>query len=228
MKKVDLSTFFLISTQMNKTKKILVLFTLFIVPLLFYIFLSKGIYKYANLPILTENVENVKGDVTFKEHFTVVCFLGDDLSKTKGQLFNLNETIYKRYNKSLYFQTVVILPPGNEDEMEQIKKRLGTYADASKWEFVITNKEEIVSIFNSFDSPYTLNNHFGSEYAFIVDRELRLRGRKDDDDTDDGKLYGYDMNSVAILKNKMRDDIGIIYYQLKKSMQKEKRRKREI
>ncbi len=227
-KKVDFSTFFLILTQMNKTKKFLVLFTLFIVPLLFYIFLSKGIYKYANLPILTENVVDISGDATFEEHFTVVCFLGDDLSKTKGQLFNLNETIYKRYNKSLYFQTLVIVAPGEEDEIEQIKNRLGTYADASKWKFVITTKENIVAIFNSFDTPYMLNDNFGSDYAFIVDRELRLRGRKDDDDIDDGKLYGYDMNSVAILKNKMRDDIGIIYYQLKKSMQKEKRRKREI
>ena len=213
---------------MQKTKKFLVLFTLFIVPLLFYIFLSKGIYKYANLPILTENVIDVSGDETFKDQFTVVCFLGDDLSLTKGQLFNLNEVIYKRYNKSLYFQTLVILPPGNESEIELVKKRIGTYADASKWKFVVSSKEEIVSIFNSFDSPYTLNDNFGSDYAFIIDRELRLRGRKDDEDTADGKLYGYDMNSVAILKNKMRDDIGIIYYQLKKSLEKEKRRKREI
>jgi hypothetical protein len=122
----------------------------------------------------------------------------------------------------------VIVPPGIEDEVEQVKKRLGTYADASKWKFVSSSKENIVSVFNSFDSPYTLNDNFGSDYAFIVDRELRLRGRKDDEDTKDGKLYGYDMNSVAILKNKMRDDIGIIYYQLKKSMEKEQRRKREI
>ena len=213
---------------MNKRIKFLVLFTLFIVPLLFYIFLSKGIYKYANLPILTENVVDVAGSETFKDYFTVVCFLGDDLSSTKGQLYNLNETIYKRYNQSLYFQTVVIVPPGNETELIAVKKRLGTYADASKWKFVTASKEEIVAIFNSFDSPYKLNDNFGSEYAFIVDRELRLRGRKDDEDTEGGKLYGYDMNSVAILKNKMRDDIGIIYYQLKKSLEKQKRRRREI
>ena len=209
-------------------KKFLVLFTLFIVPLLFYVFLSKGIYHYANLPILTENVLDVKGKESFQEHFSVVCFLGDDLENTKSHLFNLNETIYKNYQKSLYFQIMVIVPPGNEDQIKQIKKRLGTYNDASNWKFVTISKDQIVSIFNSFDTPYTLNDNFGSEYVFIVDRELRLRGRKDDEDTIDGKLYGYDMNSVAILKNKMRDDIGIIYYQLKKSMEKEQRRKREI
>jgi len=36
------------------------------------------------------------------------------------------------------------------------------------------------------------------------------------------------MRSVATLKNKMKDDIDIIYYQLKKSLEKENRRKREI
>jgi hypothetical protein len=36
------------------------------------------------------------------------------------------------------------------------------------------------------------------------------------------------MKSVAILKNKMKDDIDIIYYQLKKSAEKQARRKREI
>lgn len=211
-----------------KTKKILVLFTLFLGPLLFYVFLSKGIYHYANLPVLTENVEDVKGKETFEDHFSIVCFLGDDLEDSQNRLFNLNETIYKRFNSALYFQTIVILPNGSESEAATLKKRLGTYADASKWKFVSASKEEIVTIFNSFDTPYTLNNRYGSDYAFIVDRELRLRGRKDDDDTDDGKLYGYDMNSVAILKNKMRDDIEVIYYQLGKSIEKAKRQKREI
>lgn len=211
-----------------KLKKFLVLFTLFVVPLLFYIFLSKGIYHYSNLPILTEQIEDLPSPETFKNQFSVVCFLGDDLEASKSGLFNLNEVIYKRFNQNLYFQAVVIVPEGKEEEALKIQERLGTYTDASRWKFVFLSKEEIVSIFNSFNSPYLINNNFGSEYVFIVDRELRLRGRKDDEDVSDGRLYGYDINSVAILKNKMRDDIGIIYYQLKKSMEKEKRTKREI
>ncbi|OIQ40955.1 MAG: hypothetical protein BM563_02025 [Bacteroidetes bacterium MedPE-SWsnd-G1] len=209
-------------------KKIIVLSTLFIVPLLFYMFLSKGIYHYANLPILSENVVELKGETQFKDHYSVVCFLGDDLESSKGKLFNLNETIYKRYYGKKQFQVVVIIPEGIEEEIQELERRLATYADASKWKFISTNKEELVTVFNSFNTPFTLNENFGSDYAFIVDTELRLRGRKDDEDTADGKLYGYDMNSVAILKNKMRKDIEVIYYQLKKSMEKEQRRKREI
>ena len=83
-------------------------------------------------------------------------------------------------------------------------------------------------MFNSFDTPYTINQDLSSDYTFIIDREVRLRGRKDDEDTDGGRLYGYKMSSVNSLKNKMKKDIEIIYYQLKKSMEKEKRFKRKI
>ncbi len=209
-------------------KKFTLLFLLFIVPLLFYIFLSKGIYHYANLPILTENIVDIKGEETFKDHFSIVSFLGDDIESSKDKLFNLNEVIYKRYHGKKHFQSVVIVPFKAEEEIIELKERLGTYTDASKWKFVFMAHEDMVAVFNSFDSPFTMNDDFSSDYVFIVDRKLRLRGRKDDEDTVDGKLYGYDMNSVAELKNKMRDDIGIIYYQLKKSMEKEKRYKRKV
>jgi hypothetical protein len=212
----------------NKTIKAIVLSALFLGPLLFYIFLSLGIYHHANLPILTDKVENVKGSVTFKDHFSVVSFLGTDIEKNKGGLFNLNEVIYKRYRKSLYFQSVLIAPKGTETQVEFLKKKLRTYTDIENWKFVFMNDEEIKNLFNSFDSPYTINQNLSSEYVFIVDRELRLRGRKDDEDTDNGRLYGYNMNSVNDLKNKMKKDIEIIYYQLKKSLEKEKRFKREI
>ena len=212
----------------NKTKKAIILSALFLGPLIFYIFLSLGIYHHANLPILTDKVEDVKGNASFKNHFSVVSFLGSDIENNKAGLFNLNEVIYKRYRKSLHFQSVLIAPKGTESEVETLKKKLSTYRDINNWRFVFMNTDEIKSLFNSFDSPYTINQDLSSEYTFIIDRELRLRGRKDDEDTDGGRLYGYNMTSVNDLKNKMKKDLEIIYYQLKKSMEKEKRFKRKI
>jgi hypothetical protein len=215
---------------MNKIKfrKGFILSTLFLGPLLFYIFLSLGIYHHANLPILTKKVENVTDGTSFNDHYSVVSFLGTDLEKMKGGLFNLNEVIYKRYRKSLYFQSVLISPKGTELKVDSLKKKLKTYTDIENWKFVFMDADEITKVFTSFDSPYSLNKDLSSEYVFIVDRELRLRGRKDDEDTENGRLYGYNMNSVNDLKNKMKKDLEIIYYQLKKSLEKEKRFKREI
>lgn len=213
-------------------KKIWVLSALFILPLVFYIFLSKGIYKYSNLPILTTEVidisefENSTG--TFKEHLTVVCFLGNDINTAKGSLFNLNQTVYKRFYQKPYFQMVAILPEGTQEQYKIVIKELSAFTDISNWRFIYTNKTNINALFNSLGTPFKLNESLYSENAYIVDMELRLRGRKDDEDTKGGKLFGYSMKSIAVLKNKMKDDISIIYYQLKKSAEKAARRKREI
>jgi len=214
-------------------KKFLILVILFILPLVFYIFLSKGIYKYSNLPILTKNIVDVKtfssnNEISFEDKLSIVCFLGNDINTGKASLFNLNQTIYKRYYQKPLFQIVAILPEGKENEYKEVIKELSVFTDIKNWNFIYTNKENIQSLFNSFDSPFQLNNNLFSENAFIVDMELRLRGRKDDEDVKGGKLYGYNMRSVAVLKNKMKDDIDIIYYQLKKSKEKEKRRKRKV
>lgn len=213
-------------------KKFWVLISLFILPLVFYIFLSKGIYKYSNLPILTDKVEDVQhlntSKTTFKNHFNIVVFFGNDMQTAKASLFNLNQTIYKRYHQKPKFQMVAIVPESVKNDFSKIIIELSAFTNIEQWQFIYASKEDIKKLFNSFDTPYKLNHNLYSNFAFIIDEELRLRGRKDDEDTTDGKLYGYDMNSVAILKNKMRDDIDIIYYQLKKSAEKEARRKRKI
>ena len=213
-------------------KKFWVLFSLFILPLVFYIFLSKGIYKYSNLPILTEKVLDIKSvsnnTATFTDHLNIVCFLGNNVQEGKASMFNLNQTIYKRYFQKPYFQVTAIFPAGMENEYKSTIEELSVFTDVKNWNFIYANPTEISAIFKSFETPFELNENYFSKNAFIVDMESRLRGRKDDEDTLDGKLYGYDMTSVAVLKNKMKDDIDIIYYQLKKSAEKAARRKREI
>jgi hypothetical protein len=214
-------------------KKFWILFGLFILPLVFYIFLSKGIYRYSNLPVLTEEVAPLKAisphrESTFKDHLNVVCFLGKDLNTARASLFNLNQTIYKRYYQKPYFQMVALLPVSVESEFQATLKELMAFTDTVNWRFVFADEAEIAALFGSFKTPYQLNDKGYSEYAFIIDRELRLRGRKDDEDSADGRLYGYNMRSVALLRDKMKDDIDIIYYQLKQSAEKEKRRKRKI
>lgn len=214
-------------------KKFWVLFSLFILPLVFYIFLSKGIYKYSNLPILTEKVVDVKefsveGNSFFANKLSVVCFLGSEIKEAKASLFNLNQTVYKRYYQKPFFQMIAVLPKENESDYIEVIEELSVFTDIKNWHFVYTNSENIQILFDSFDTPFELNENLYSENAYIVDMELRLRGRKDDEDIEDGKLYGYNMKSVSTLKNKMKDDIDVIYYQLKKSSEKQKRRKREI
>lgn len=210
-------------------RKFLILFSLFILPLVFYIFLSKGIYKYSNLPILTTEVVDVSeinstDAIRFKDNLSVVCFLGKDIKQAKASVFNLNQVIYKRYYSKPLFQIVAIVPENKKEAYKEIIEELAAFTDISKWNFVYTNGEDAIKLFESFKTPYSLDDNLNSVYVHIIDMELRLRGRKNDEDSNDGKMYGYDMRSVAVLKNKMKDDIDIIYYQLKKSAEKRARR----
>jgi len=44
---------------------------------------------------------------------------------------------------------------------------------------------------------------------------MNLRGRTDDEDTSSGLLYSYDTRSVSVLKNKLREDLKVVFYESK-------------
>lgn len=199
------------------TKKRVVLFLLFIFPLICFLILSTGQNNFTKLPVLTNNLVDVSEisdtkTITFKENVSVVCFLGQDISKSKTRLLNLNEKIYKKFFDFKQFQIIAIYPKVKEAEVEKLKTEIGAFTDMQKWIFVPSEKEQIKVFFESFSSDIILDN-YGSSKAFIIDKKGNLRGRTDDKDTPSGKLYGYNMNAVAELKDKLKDDINVLYYE---------------
>ena len=97
-----------------------------------------------------------------------------------------------------------------ESEIESLKNELreGAGTDLLKWNFLTGSKESIVSHFNSLKIPLILEKNLSSPYVFIIDKEKKLRGRNDDEDT--GILYGFDARSVAEINKKMIDDVKVI------------------
>lgn len=199
------------------TKKRVVLFLLFIFPLICFLILSTGQNNFTKLPVLTENVLDVSEiseskTSTFKERVSVVCFLGEDIEKSKTRLLNVNEKIYKKFIDFKQFQIIAIYPSEKEVAVAALKKQIGAFTDMKNWVFVPSEKEMIQTLFHSFKTDEFLEN-FGSSNAFIIDKNGNLRGRIDDKDAENGKLYGYDMNAVAVLKDKLKDDINVLYYE---------------
>lgn len=206
------------------SKKRIVLFLLFIFPLLFYLVLSSGINNFAKLPIVTKNITDIalidnSKKVQFKNNISVVCFLGDDISNIKGGVFNLNQKIYKPFYGFKNFQVIAIYPKDKEAEVQQLKKEVGAFTNMVKWKFVASSEEEIIALYESFNINESLHNLQASK-AFIVDKEVNLRGRTDDKDQKDGLLFGYDMNSVAILKDKMKDDVKVLLAEYRLALKK--------
>jgi len=199
------------------TKKRAVLFLLFIFPLICFLILSTGKNNFTKLPIVTENIIDVSeidasNKAQLKDRVSIICFLGNDVNSNKPGLFNLNEKVYKKFTDYKKFQVLAIYPNGKEAEAKKLKEEIGAFTDMQKWVFIASSKEEIEGFYTSFSFDEPLIN-LGSSKAFLVDKNVNLRGRLKDADSKDGKLFGYNMNSVSELNAKLKDDVKVLYYE---------------
>ena len=207
-------------------KKYLILGFLFFFPIFVYVFLSTGINNFAKLPVLTENVmdiENIEGNianVSFKNKISIVAFWGGDVNNKKSEALNLNQKIYKRFNEFQDFQFVLLHNKDDNEVIDSLKSDLvsGVGTDLKNWNFIPTTQSNIKMIFDSFNTNIELDQSFSTPYVFIVDRDLSLRGR--DDDEDIGMLYGFNSQSVAEINNKMVDDVKIILAEYRLALKK--------
>lgn len=206
---------------MRSAKKTFVLVTLFVLPVVVYLFFASGVYHFGKLPILTENVADVNdidNQVNLSEKITILGFLGGNIEVKKGNAFNLNQKIYKRFYEFNDFQFVMIVPEGTEEKVDELKKELGGLVDIKKWNFVFANEAQIRTVFESLRTDLTLDGNLGTPYVFIIDKTRNLRGRNDDED--EGTKYGFNATSVADLNNKMEDDVKIILAEYRLALKK--------
>jgi hypothetical protein len=216
---------------MKITKKRFVLIALFIFPLIFFLVLSTGIVNWTKLPVLTERIQDIPQvdslqQISFKEKVNVLCFLGNDIDYAKTGVFNINQKIYKEFYGYLAFQAVAIYPNSQEEAVINLMKKLDQFTDMSKWIFIGMSDEEIGTLFASLKTNESLTNQYSNK-AFIIDKDLKLRGRNDDKDTTDGLLFGYNMNSVGELNNKMEDDIKVLLYEYRAAFKNKKKADRK-
>tara|TARA_B100000989_G_scaffold183292_1_gene137894 strand:- start:502 stop:1161 length:660 start_codon:yes stop_codon:yes gene_type:complete len=207
-------------------QKYLILGFLFFFPIFVYVFLSTGINNFAKLPVLTENVadiENIEGNnanVSLRNKISIVAFWGGDVENKKSEALNLNQKIYKRFNEFQDFQFVLLHDKNDNDAIKDLKSELisGVGTDLKNWNFIPTTQSNIKMIFDSFKTNIELDQSYSTPYVFIVDRDLSLRGR--DDDEDIGMLYGFNSQSVAEINNKMVDDVKIILAEYRLALKK--------
>ena len=211
----------------QKTKKYFVLCILFIFPIVIYLFFASGKNNFALLPVLTENVNEIKNfktlsgeKIQLEDKISILGFWGEDLSEKKGDALNLNQKIYKRFYQFNDFQFVMVLENGQQDQVNILKEELqeGVGTDLVKWRFVFGSPDEIQDLFDSLRTNLNLSQGKSSPYVFIIDKEVNLRGR--DDDQDVGTLYGFNSQSVAEINNKMVDDVKVILAEYRRAWKK--------
>ena len=211
----------------QKTKKYFVLCILFIFPIVIYLFFASGKNNFALLPVLTEDVNEIKNfktlsgeKIQLEDKISILGFWGEDLSEKKGDALNLNQKIYKRFYQFNDFQFVMVLENGQQDQVNILKEELqeGVGTDLVKWRFAFGSPDEIQDLFDSLRTNLNLSQGKSSPYVFIIDKEVNLRGRDDDEDV--GTLYGFNSQSVAEINNKMVDDVKVILAEYRRAWKK--------
>lgn len=209
-------------------KKFLVLFALFIIPIVAYLFLASGVNQFAKLPVVHVNSLTISGFTTsentspvLKDKITLLGFLGSESAADKSMLFNLNQKIYKRFTGFQDFQILMLMDENNKDEEEAITQKLAQVAPVNQWVFAWGTPDAIREFYEQLPGKHPLNAHNASNFVYIIDKDSKLRGRKEDNDT----LIAYDASSVAEINNKMLDDVKVILAEYRLALKKYNRKK---
>lgn len=216
-------------------KKNIVLFVLFILPIVAYLFFASGINSFTKLPTLTpkipdfsSNWKSLNGEkISLNNKITVLGFSGTNLLKNRGNYYNLNNKIYERYHEFKDLQFVVICPIGTENDAKKVLEAIAVATDTKDWHFVFAPKEEIQSYYLQLKlKKDKLNPDFGTPNVYLVDKDRNLRGRK----VKEEKEYkeGYNTFHLSELGNEMLDDFKIILYEYRAALKKNHNAERQI
>ena len=204
-------------------KKNIVLFVLFILPIVAYLFFASGINSFTKLPVITPKVadfgnwkslDNQK--TSLNDKITILGFSGSNLLENRGNFFNLNQKIYQRYHTFKDLQFVVICPLGTEEEAKSVVDALKAFTDVSQWHFVFAPADEITAYYNQLKLVEKLDANLGTPNVYILDKERNLRGRKEKK----GYKEGYNTFHPAELSNEMLDDFKVILYEYRAALKK--------
>jgi hypothetical protein len=217
-------------------KKKLVLFVLFILPLVAYLFFASGVNSFAKLPTITKNIPEISnwkslGDkpVALSNKITILGFVGTDVLHYKGSFFNLYEKIYARNKDFKDFQMVMIFPDGTQNQAKKIQLDLQKLGTNSGWNFIFGSPEEIKTFYNKLQLVGTLNAKLGTPNVYIVDKKRNLRGRKGHDQKGKPEYKeGYNTVLVSELYNQMIDDVKIILAEYRLALKRNHNATRQI
>ncbi len=212
-------------------KKNIVLFVLFILPIVAYLFFASGINSFTKLPIITPKVadfgnwKSLKGEkVSLNNKITILGFSGTEILKNRGNFFNLNEKIYQQYHTFKDLQFVVICPLGTEKDADKVVTALGAFTDVSQWHFVFTSPQEISGYYKQLKLVGKLDENLGTPNVYIVDKVRNLRGRKKNKEYKEG----YNTFHPADLSNEMLDDFRVILYEYRAALKKNHNATKEL
>lgn len=209
----------------KKAGRYLILGILFFLPVTFLLFLYPATHNYTPLDIVNESVLEIdqfesdsEESIILKDHITILGFLGTNPIENNIVASNLKELVYDKFKGFKKFQIVILMPTGTEAEVQKLKAEISGYEDLRFWHFVFGEPQAIENVFKNLESRAGLTKQLATNDVFIIDKDLNQRGRLDDRTDNEVskkspvyKLSAYNCIEVAEIKNKMNDDLRILF-----------------
>lgn len=211
--------------NLKRMKRYTILGVLFFLPVIFLLFLYPATHNYKPLNIVNNNILDLqsfssdsKAPILLKDHITVLGFFGNNPKQNNTIALNLKELVYDKFKGFKRFQIIIVVPKGTEKAVQKLKTQIASYEDLRFWHFVFGEPTNIKQLFNSLKSEINLSQSLSINNVFIIDKDLNQRGRLDDrtdNELEKNKpVYGlnsYNCIKVAEIKNKMSDDLRILF-----------------
>lgn len=209
----------------NNTKRNIVLSILFFLPVAFLLMLYPAKHNYEPLNIVHNGVSDIDNfystehdALKLEGHITILGFLGNTPLKNALAASNLKELVYDKFKGFKKFQIIIVVPEGSEEAVAALKREINTYEDLRFWHYVYGSEKDIKTLFNSLQVDELLRNDLSTDQIFIIDKDLNQRGRIDGRDKKEVEankpaysVYSYNTIKVADIKNKMSEDIRILF-----------------
>ena len=218
-------------TPQNSIKKKIVLGVLFLLPIAIYMFFATGVNNFGKLPVLSQDVVSVSNfkdlngaPVTLDNKITILGFFGDTPLQTKAYTYNLAHKIYKKNHEYKEFQFLILLPQSARNGAKILTNKISEIAPTTAWKYAFGTPQAIQEAFTSLNSGYSLDSSLASSFVFIIDKDARLRGRNDDQDMQDGLVYGYNSANIGDINNRMSDDVKVVLAEYRKETKENSRR----
>ena len=217
--------FYFCSMENTSKKRYVVLGILFFLPVVFLLLLYPAKHNYIPLDIVNEALPEITGfefdseeEIQISDHITIIGFFGKNPLDNAIAASNLKELVYDKFRGFKKFQIVIIQPEGSAAEVEQLIKEISTYEELKFWHFIYGDPSSISQFYSSLKSDEPLGSDLSTSHVFIVDKDKNQRGRIDAREKRELEankpvysLYDYDCIEVAEIKNKMSEDLRILF-----------------
>ena len=151
-------------------------------------------------------------------------FIGSDIKKNQGNIFNLNQKIYDKYVGFKDFQVVLIAQDGAQDQVKELMEKLAGFTEnMSGYKIVFASKVEAQTYFDSFKLKEKLNADASTAEVIILDKDINHRGRKGKNKQGKEEYReSYNTISAADLHNEMTDDVKILLREYRLALKRNK------